>query len=206
MARRARKPPRGKEIMAKLAFDPDSLKRFERALLQLKEAAREEVIDEALTAGAKVVAAAQIRRAPGPYIEIEFVKNVASLQKGSATGLMKKNISSKSRFIAIGPDKKHWYYRFHEFGTKVHGVAKRKRTRAQQTAARTRVKRTPASKRSRTRPMMSWVQGGERIFARQVSGIPAKPFIRPSIDDNGTTINTAMGKVMSREIKKAAKG
>jgi HK97 gp10 family phage protein len=213
MARRGRRPPPGKEIKAKLAIDPVSLKRFEQALLELKQAAREDAIDEALMAGAKVVKAAQQKRAPGPYIEIEFVKNVASLAKGGASGLMKKTLSGHARYVAIGPDKAHWYYRFRESGSKVHG-AKRKRTRYQQFASKNGIKardlRTFAKmgnrKAGRLKPAMSWVQNGERVFVRMVRGISANPFVRPSVDENEAAINGAMIKVLRSEIEKAAKG
>lgn len=175
-------------------------------MLDLMNAADPEAVDEALLAGAEIVQSAQVRRAPGPYIEIEFVKSVKTLQKGSATGLMKKDLSGKARYVAIGPDKKHWYYRFHEFGTKAHGVTKRKRTRNQQASSRSRTKGSNASKKAKVRPMMSWVQGGERIFARQVRGFAARPFVRPSVDENQAAISKAMADVLRRKILKALIG
>lgn len=202
--RRGSRPPRGKEIKAKFEFTPESLRSFERAMLELMSVADPEFMDEALLEGAEVVKAAQQRRAPGPFIEIELVKSVDNLKKGSATGLMKKDLSGKARYVAIGPDKKHWYYRFAESGVKSHGV-KRKRTRGQQAEAKGK-RRSDASKKKGRRPVMSWLQGGQRVFTRWRRGFAARPFVRASIDDNQAVINEAMAELLRKKIMKALIG
>lgn len=207
MARRGRRPTFGKNITASLKFDQASLRQLEQALLELTKAADPEAIDEALMAGAQVVQKAQIRLAPGPHIGIELIKNVKSVLKGSASKAIKANISSDGRHVAIGPKKKVWYYQFHETGVKPHGVIKRKRTRKKQDAVRYKALKITLTRRQKiARPMMSWMQNGKRVFAKQVRGFAKEPFVAPSVNDNQSEINAAMADVLRRKILKAITG
>lgn len=66
--------------------------------------------------------------------------------------------------VSVGPDRPHWYYRFFEFGTSAHGP-----------------------KRAR---LMIW-EGGA---ARRVSGIAARPFLRPAADSQGDAATDRVGQ------------
>jgi HK97 gp10 family phage protein len=202
----------GKEIRAKLTISPESLSRFKAALSQLREVTREAIVKEALLAGGEVVHDAVERRAPGPHIEVEFAKG-SQLNTGRATGDMKKEIRSSGLYVVVGPDKEHWHYRFSEFGSSEHGVSKRKRTRFKQYASRHNIsasalrtyKNGKARKAGNLKPVMSWMQGGKRIFARKVRGMAAKPFMRPGVDESEKETMQAIMQVLIREIKKASK-
>lgn len=66
--------------------------------------------------------------------------------------------------VSIGPTRAKWYYRFFELGTSAHGP-----------------------KRAR---LMIW-EGGA---ARRVSGIAARPFLRPAWDSQGDAATDRVGR------------
>lgn len=209
MARQAKRPNfrNTKNVRARITIEPKSLAEFNRKLERLAKAVREEVVTLALAAGGAVIESAAEQRAPGPHIGVEVMKG-SELMKGWRSGAA-QGIKPNALYVAIGPDKEHWYYRFHEYGVKAHSVTKRKRTRkeidariAQGREARSRLKRQFAGKR----PAMVFSIDGKLIFARKVKGYAAKPFLRPAADSQGPAAMQAIGAVLKREIEKAARG
>ncbi len=204
--------PRASNIRARLALDPRSLREFEAALERLKMAARKEAVMNALAAGGGVLRDAAESRAPGPHIACEVMTGsqlARGWKKASAAG-----VKPEALYAVIGPEEKFWYYRFAEYGTKAHGVSRRKRTRYQQYASKNRMKRsTLKSYRtgqgrsvSRMKPVMVWMEGSRLIFARKVRGQPAKPFLRPAVDAQGNTAMVRVGQMLAMEIEKVARG
>lgn len=201
-------------VRARLSLDPNSLAEFNRALKRLESAVRRDVVEKALLAGGGVIHDVAEARAPGPYIEVAIMSG-SELMKGwrSAGG---QGIISNGIYAVIGPDDAHWYYRFPEFGTKAHGVKRRKRTRYQQFLRKQGVKASTARKMktgaqqkrtvSSTRPAMVFSIDGKLIFTRKVRGTAAKPFLRPAVDASGNAAIDAVGVVLGAEILKAAHG
>lgn len=187
----------GQEIRAKVSVDTRSL---DNALGQLERAVRDAVVESALRAGGGVIQRAAISKAPGPGIVVEMMSG-KKLGAGTATGLMKKNIRAGSRFAVVGPDKQHWYYRFLEYGTKDHGVTKRKRTVRQQQMKRLGLKAEARSLRRRTRPAMKFTVGGRMVFARKVRGFAEEPFMEPAAESAGKAAQKQIEKVLLREIE-----
>lgn len=199
--RRSRKPGFGKEIKASLRIDKQSLADMLKALRTLALAARREVVEKALLAGGNVAQAEMQKRAPGPYIEVEFVRG-GSIKKGTASGSEKKAIQLTGVYVAVGPDSDHWYYKFTDSGTKAHGVTKRKRTRMQQ-----HTRRRDLTLRARNlKPAMAWKQGGRWIFTRKVRGMSARPFMQPAMDAAHNDIMAAIGQTFAEEFEKAKQG
>jgi HK97 gp10 family phage protein len=169
-------------VKAKLSLDPASYKQFKAQLKELERAARKEVIEEALTAGGTVIHDAASSLAPGPGVVLEIVGG-RSLRK-RVDPKMANVVKSNGKFAAIGPDRKHWYFRFFEFGAKKHNIS------AKGTALR--------------------FEGRDgEIFAanaKNTGGVPLKPFLRPAVDGQGAKAVREMGAVLKREIEKAAKG
>jgi len=196
-----------KNIRAKLTIEPKSLAEFNRKLERLAQATREAVVREALAGGGGVIQSAAEQKAPGPHIEFEVMKGSELAKNWRSAGA--QGIKPDALYVAIGPDKEHWYYRFHEYGVKAHGVKKRKRTRkeikaryAQGRTAYRSIKRQFAGRK----PAMVFTIDGKLIFARKVKGYAAKPFLRPAADSQGPAAMQAIGAVLRREIEKAARG
>lgn len=63
------------------------------------------VLEEACTAGAKIIQDAANQAAPAPHVEMETEEK-----------------TDDSVTIAIGPDDDHWYYRFAESGAQPHEI------------------------------------------------------------------------------------
>lgn len=168
-------------VKARLSLEPGSYKRFKAQLKELERAVRKEIIEEALLAGGTVIHDAASAAAPGPGVVLEIVGG-RSLRK-RIDPKMERVVKSNGKFAAIGPDKKHWYYRFSEFGAKPHDIAGKGK--------------------------MLYFQGADgEVFvarAKQTGGVPKRPFLRPAVDNNGTKAVQEMGVVLKREIEKAAK-
>jgi HK97 gp10 family phage protein len=194
-------------VRARLSLDPKSLEQFNRVLKRLKDAARREIVEQALLAGGGVIHDAAEGKAPGPHIEVQIMTG-AELKKGwKSAGA--QGIISTGIYAVIGPDTAHWYYRFSEYGTKAHSVKRRKRTQKEITAryaqgrgAYRKLKKQYAGRR----PAMVFSIDGRLIFARNVRGMAAHPFLRPAVDSQGTAAVIEVGKVMGKEIEKAARG
>ena len=52
--------------------------------------------------------------------------------------------------------------------------------------------------------MLSWVDNGKRIFAKRVQ-IPARPYLRPAVDEHENEIRDAIGFQIEKQIKAALK-
>ena len=192
---------------ARLSIDPASLADFERAMKRLEAAVRREIVEKALLKGGGVIHDAAEAKAPGPHIEVEIMTGSELMKGWSSAGA--QGIKSDGIYAVIGPDIKHWYYRFSEYGVKAHGVKRRKRTRKEITlraesprSSRRSIKKSFAGKR----PAMVFTIGGKLIFARKVRGHAAHPFLRPAVDTSGSAAINQMGRVMGAEIEKAARG
>jgi HK97 gp10 family phage protein len=183
------------------------LAEFQRAMKRLEQAVRREVVEQALAAGGSVIHDAAEGKAPGPFIGLEIMTGSELMKGWKSAGA--QGIVSNGIYAVVGPDDKHWYYRFSEYGVKAHGVKRRKRTKKEITlraqsprSMRRSIKKSFASRR----PAMVFTIGGKLIFARKVKGQVARPFLRPAMDSQGSAAVNKMGEVLGREIDKAARG
>jgi hypothetical protein len=209
----ARPSFRGKNIQARLRIDPRSLEEHNRRLKRLAAVTRKEVVSAALLEGGGLIQSAAKARAPGPHIGIQVMTGAELMKGWKSAGA--QGIKADALYVAVGPDKEHWYYRFSEYGVKAHGVKKRKRTRYQQHLSKQGVgigkarKYRTGAKQQRTtgstRPAMVFTVDGRLVFARKVRGFAAKPFLRPAADSQGAAAVQALGRALAREIEKAAK-
>ena len=55
-----------------------------------------------------------------------------------------------------------------------------------------------------TAKMLSWVEDGVRIFANKVQ-IPARPYLRPAVDEHKDKISDAINYHLQKQIKEATK-
>lgn len=173
------RPRMSGNVKARLSLEPSFYARFKEQLKELARAARKEVIEEALLAGGTIIHQAAQSRAPGPFVVLKIVGG-RSLRKRVANV-----VKSNGKFAAIGPDAKHWYYRFSEFGAKAHDIFPRK-----------------------GKTLRFQGRDGE-VFARsakRTGGVKIRPFLRPAVDGRSEDAVRAMGVVLKREIEKAARG
>lgn len=169
-------------VKARLSLEPSSYARFKEQLKELARAARKEVIEEALLAGGTIIHQAAQSRAPGPFVVLKIVGG-RSLRK-RVDPKFANVVKSNGKFAAIGPDAKHWYYRFSEFGAKAHDIFPRK-----------------------GKTLRFQGRDGE-VFARsakRTGGVKIRPFLRPAVDGRSEDAVRAMGVVLKREIEKAAR-
>lgn len=112
------------------------------------------ILEAAVSAGAELVRDLARERAPGPEIEMEVARSSAT----SATA-------------AVGPDKEHWYYRFHETGAGAHPI--------------------------KGKPFMVFEGESGTVRTKAVAhpGFGASPFLRPAIDGHEDDAADAMGEV-----------
>lgn len=190
-----------------IGLDPASVEKFKKQMEELRNSVRKEIVEKALYAGGGVIHDAAENKAPGPHIVVEVMTG-AELMKGWSSAAA-QGINAKYMYAVIGPDKEHWYYRFSEYGTKSHGVKRRKRTVKEITARmgasrdqRRSIKKSFAGKR----PAMVFEINGKMIFTRQVRGVAAKPFMRPAIDSNGNAGVRELGEILASEIEQVARG
>jgi HK97 gp10 family phage protein len=192
----ARRVKVGTEIRAKVSVD---LSRFRSALADLEAAVSGKIVDEALTAGGRVIQKAAISKAPGSGIVVEKMGG-KRLGSGVGTGLMKKDISAGGSYVVIGPDREHWYYRFAELGVKEHGP-KRKSTERQRRLRLEGRRAEAKSLRGKTRPALRFYRNGVPVFARKVRGFAARPFMEPAAREAGEAAIREIGKVISRKLR-----
>lgn len=86
--------------------------------------------------------------------------------------------------VEIGPDKDHWYYQFFETGATAHEIPKKK-----------------------SAGLLHFTgSGGDDVFTGKANhpGMPAKPFLRPAIDEHGDEARERAGAVL-REVIEAVK-
>lgn len=116
------------------------------------------VLEVAVTAAAKVIEDAAEPMAPGPNIDHQT-----------------KERKPQSVTVAVGPDAKHWYYRFAEFGAGPHGISG---------------------------PLVFEGEGGEVVrMSVQHPGRAQAAFLRPAADTQGEKAQDAMGQVLKTAIE-----
>lgn len=198
----ARRKAGGAELRVSLRVDTG---KFERDMAGLSDVVQKRLVKAALLAGGDVIRKTAVSRAPGPSVVVQAM-SAGRLVKGVNTREMKKAISSTGLYVVVGPDREHWYYRFSEYGTKTHRVTKRKRTVRAQALKRGGMRLRDVRKvTGKTRPVMSWMDGGRRVFALKVRGFAAKPFMEPAAASAGGAAVAEVGKVLAREIKSYGK-
>lgn len=177
----AGRPRMSGNVKARLSLEAGSYARFKAQLKELERAARKEVIEKALLAGGGIIHTAAQSRAPGPIL-LKIIGG-RSLRK-KVDPKFSYVVKSNGKFAAIGPDSKHWYYRFFEFGAKPHDIQPR-----------------------RSGVLRFEGPDGEVFAARAVrsGGVKMRPFLRPAVDGQGENAVLAMGDVLKREIEKAAR-
>lgn len=176
------RPRMAGNVKAKLSLEPEHYAKFKAQLKELVRAARKEVIEQALLAGGQIIYEDASAKAPGPFVVMRLVGG-RSLRK-RVDPKFANVVKSNGKFVAIGPDAKHWYYRFSEFGAKAHDIFAGK---------------------SKT---LYFVGRDGAVFvksARQTGGVRKRPFLRPAVDNNSDAAVKTMGVVLKREIEKAAK-
>lgn len=176
----ASRPRMSGNVKARLSLEPGSYARFKAQLKELTRAARKEVIEEALLAGGTIIHDVAESRAPGPLL-LRIIGG-RSLRK-RVDSRFSFVVKSNGKFAAIGPDAKHWYYRFAEFGAKPHDIV------------------------GKGKKLKFEGADGTVFTARAIKsgGVKMRPFLRPAVDNNGDDAVQAMGAVLAREIEKAAK-
>ncbi len=176
----ASRPRMAGNVKAKLSLDPKSFAKHKQALKDLARAARKEVIEAALMAGGELIYSDAQNRAPGPIV-IRLISG-RTLRK-RVDPRFAKVVKGNTKLVAIGPDIKHWYYRFFEFGAQPHDIKPKKAS-------------------------MIRFQGNDGLvfarYAKSTGGIRMRPFLRPAVDRNQEAAVLVMGSVLAREIKKAA--
>lgn len=167
-------------VKARLSLESASFARHKKQLKELARAARKEVIETALMAGGEIIHSAAESRAPGP-LQLRIIGG-RSLRK-RVDSRFSFVVKSNGKFAAIGPDAKHWYYRFSEFGAKPHDIA------------------------GKGKKLKFEGADGTVFTARAIKsgGVKMRPFLRPAVDNNGEEAVQAMGAVLAAEIEKAAK-
>lgn len=164
-------------VKAKLSLEPESYAKHKKALKELERAARKEIIERALKAGGTLIYDAAQAKAPGKIVmRIVGGRTLKKRVDPKFAFVVKSN----AKLVAIGPDAKHWYYRFFEFGATKHDI-------------------------SVSDP--GWVAFADVVvpLARQTGGVRKQPFLRPAVDANKESAVRAMGDVLAKEIEKAAR-
>lgn len=176
----ASRPRMTKSITGRLRLEPESYAKHKAALKELDRAVRKEIIESALMAGGEIVHAAAEAKAPGK-LEIRIVGGRTLRKKIDSR--MAKIVKANGKFCAIGPDAKHWFYRFFEFGATKHDIK-------------------PKNKKA-----IAFEADGAAIARRGATatgGVQMRPFLRPAVDSNAGAATAAMGDVLARAIEKAA--
>lgn len=177
----ASRPRMAGNVKARLSLEPRSYARFKAQLKELERAVRKEIIEEALLAGGKLIydeANARLGRA-GLVLRIVGGRTLRKKIDPKFANVVKSN----GKFAAIGPDAKHWYLRFFEFGATPHDI------------------------QAKRAGMLRFEGRDGTVFvasARQTGGVKMRPFLRPAVDNRGEDAVKAMGAVLKREIEKAA--
>lgn len=175
-----RKPKVAKNITARLSLDPKSYQKIKSQMQNIDKVLRKEAMNTALLAGGVILRDEAAARAPGPHIIMKLITGRTLKGKRYRSLGAKKAVKNNSRFVAIGPDYDHWYYRFFEFGATAHDVSVRD-------------------------PGFIAFENVVAAFAKRSGGTPMRPFLRPAIDSKGQAAIDAMTSVMNHEIKKAAR-
>lgn len=121
--------------------------------LQARGAAAGAIVAQVVVAVAEALEPYAESLAPGPHLEV----TLESQSRQNATA-------------ALGPDRKHWYYKFFEFGTRPHGPRKAK----------------------------IMLNPEHTLFAHWVRGVAARPFLRPTADTQGETARQTAADAFNR--------
>jgi HK97 gp10 family phage protein len=122
----------------------------------------------------RVLEAAMV--AAGKLVESEAQERLTSVQDAISQETI--NNAGKSVDVHIGPKSEKWYARFFETGTRPHLV-------------------TPKNAGA-----LRWYDASGAVIQPvvNVEGIPARPFLRPAVDENINDIRDEAGKVLKRAI------
>ena len=159
----------------RFALDPKSWNQFKKKLDNMEKAVRKQVQDAALQAGGNVLKDAANANAPGPHIIAEVVSGRTLKSKRKSAG-----VKGNSRVVAVGPDQKHWYYRYAESGAMPHDVSVE----------------DPGF-------LYFYELGIMAPWARRAGGIKKYAFLARAFEDKGDLAIQTMGKVLAEEIEKA---
>lgn len=140
-------------IRVTLEGDEDLIRKLHAMGLRVQD-----LLEPAVQAAAELVRDDARGMAPGPAIEQEKTRATRTLVE-----------------VSVGPDRRHWYYRFLESGTAGHGPARRR--------------------------FMVFNPGGGLVFTGYVRGTSARPFLRPAADSNEDAAADKMGSMWSRAIE-----
>lgn len=150
--------------MSKIGFTLDGDEEFLRNLIRLGDEVAGAALSNAAQDGATVLERAAEPMAPGPHIITQVTEQIP----GRVT-------------VAIGPDKAHWYYQFHETGVSPHEI--------------------PLSKKDKGKVILHFPGGPDgETFAFSVDhpGMNAAPFLRPAVDMQKQAAVDAVGAVLGR--------
>ena len=177
------RPSMKKSITGRLSLEPTSYAAHKKVLKELGRAVRKEIIEKALMAGGKIIHADAEARAPGK-LAIRVIGG-RSLRK-RVDAKLENIVKANGKFVAIGPDKKHWHYRFFEFGATAHDI------------------RPTKSKKAIVFDGSSGLVVTKS--AKATGGVRMRPFLRPAVDRNANAAMMAIGNVLAKEINAAAEG
>jgi HK97 gp10 family phage protein len=169
-------------VKARLSIEPASYAKHKAQLKELVRAARKEVIEKALRAGGVIIHEAAEEKAPGPGVVMQIISGRTLRKKVDPK--FANVVKNNGKFVAIGPDKKHWHYRFFEFGARPHDI------------------------KAKRGGMLVFEGDDGLVFvpaAKNTGGVPKRPFLRPAVDTRGDAAVRAMGQTLKTEIEKAAK-
>lgn len=123
-------------VSVRLEGGEELLRKLERLDVNVKGALR-----AAGEAAADVIQGVANSRAPGPHVETDVLRATGSFVE-----------------VAVGPDKEHWYYRFHETGAAPHEI---------------------------TGSPLAFEGDVGTVITSQVAhtGMAAAPFLRPAMDE-----------------------
>lgn len=159
----------------RMAMDPKSWGTFKRQLDALEKPARKQASDAALQQAGNILKDEANSRAPGPHV-------IAEVTGGRSLRKLKKSagVKANARVVAVGPDRKHWHYRWAEFGARPHNVA------------------------PRTKEALKLYRAGGvvRKWAKQAGGIRAFAFLRRAFSSKGDAAIKSLGEFLKKEIEK----
>lgn len=164
-------------VKARLSLDPAQYAKHKKALKELERVVKKQVIETALKAGGTIIHGPAQAKAPGK-IEMRIIGGRTLKKRVDAK--FAYIVKSNAKLVAIGPDAKHWYYRFFEFGATKHDISVGD---------------------------AGWIAFEDVVapFAIMSGGVRKQPFLRPAVDGNKEAAVRAMGNVLAKEIEKAAR-
>lgn len=145
------------EIRVRLEGDEALLRKLRALGVKVSD-----VLEDAVDAAAQIVETYALGLAPGDGLDREtVVKRTTRVE------------------VAVGPDKRHWYYRFAETGAAAHGIAPESAT-----------------------VLVFQGDDGETFRARvSHPGVDQRAFLRPAMDSGGDDAQREMGDEWKRAIR-----